>query len=103
MPFNPLEYNILHTVVILVFGLLALCLFLQMIVSWLTLMFLPPNHPIVRFFDRLTAPMLTPLRRRIPSMTLGMMDLSYTIAFIFALWIVGTLGYLISGLLPHGW
>jgi len=103
MPINLLEFNILHTLVQLVFFGLVACLFLQMILSWLTMLFVPPNHPIVRFFDRVTSPMLGPLRRRIPSMSIGMMDVSYTIAFIFAFWVTVTLWYLISDLLPRGW
>jgi uncharacterized protein YggT (Ycf19 family) len=98
-----LTHDILHTLVQLVFFAMIAALFLQMILSWLTLMFLPPDHPILRFFTRLTAPVLEPLRKRIPSMSLGMMDLSYTIAFIFAWWAISVVGLLVLSAMPQGW
>ena len=103
MPIDLLQLNILHTLVQLVFFAMVAALFLQMILSWLTLMFLPPDHPILRFFTRLTAPILEPLRKRIPSMSLGMLDLSYTIAFIFAWWAISIVGVLILYTLPARW
>jgi uncharacterized protein YggT (Ycf19 family) len=103
MPFNPLRLNLLHTLVNLVLLSMIVCLLIQVVLSWLTLMFVPPNHPIVRFFTRATAPVLDPLRRRIPTMSLGMLDLSTTIAFIFAWWALVALDALLQYALPAGW
>ena len=90
----------LHTLVFLFFNGLILCLFVRMILSWLPL---PPGNPFTRFFVRLTAPVLDPVARRIPSMAVGMFDLGMTIAFIFTWWMLGLLSALILSALPPTW
>ncbi len=93
----------LHLLVQIFFGALIVCLFLQVILSWLTLVFIPPGHPIVLFFNRLTSPMIDPLRKRIPTMSLGMLDLGGTIAFLFAWWAIAMVGALVDGAIPAAW
>ena len=90
----------LRNLISVFFIALILLLWARAIVSWLTPALLRPDHPIVRFLDRATAPMLEPLRKRIPSMSVGMFDLSFTIAFIFAIWVLGTLEFVIPAALP---
>ncbi len=98
-----LRLNLLHIVISVIFLGLIVCMFVQMILSWLTLAFLSPDAPILRFFNRITSPIIDPIRRRIPSMSLGMMDLSWSVAFIFVFWGLLLLRALISGALPAGW
>src|SRR4051812_12953456 len=93
--------NILHLIVNLAFGLLVLLLFARMILSWLP--FLGPGNPIVRFVNNATDPLLNPVRKRISSMSAGVLDISVTIAFIFAIWALFTLSFLIQFALPAGW
>ena len=95
-----LVFFVLRRLITLVFIALIVLLWARAIVSWLTPALLRPEHPIVRFLDRATAPMLEPLRKRLPSMALGMFDLSFTVGFIFALWVLGTLEFVISAALP---
>lgn len=49
-----LKLNILHTLVYLTCGALAILLFVRVILSWLP--FLGPGNPVVRFVNDLTDP-----------------------------------------------
>ncbi len=98
-----LQLGILHMLVQVIFLGLIACMFVQMILSWLTMAFLSPDAPIIRFFNRITAPLIEPIRRRLPSMSFGMMDLSWTVAFIFVFWGLLVLSALISAALPMDW
>jgi uncharacterized protein YggT (Ycf19 family) len=98
-----LQLGILHMLVQVIFLGLIACMFIQMILSWLTMAFLPPDAPIIRFFNRITSPMIDPIRRRLPSMSVGMMDLSWSVAFIFVFWGLLILNALISATLPANW
>ena len=51
--------------------LYSLVVFAAVIVSWFKL---PPNHPIVNVLERLTEPLLDPIRRILPDM--GGLDFS---------------------------
>ncbi len=57
-------------------NLLIILIFVWVIVSWI----LAPYHPIREALDRIVEPMLTPIRRVIPS--IGMLDLSPMILMI---------------------
>ncbi len=98
-----LNLGILHLLVQVVFLGLIACMFVQVILSWLTMAFLSPDAPIIRFFNRITSPIVDPIRRRIPAMALGMLDLSWTVAFIFAFWGLLILQRLIYSALPSNW
>ncbi len=98
-----LELGILHILVQVIFLGLIACMFVQMILSWLTMAFLSPDAPIIRFFNRITTPKIDPIRRRLPSMSIGMMDLSWSVAFIFVFWGLLVLNRLISATLPATW
>ncbi|WIG58470.1 MAG: hypothetical protein OJF49_001216 [Ktedonobacterales bacterium] len=90
----------LHVIVFLFFGALVLALIVRMILGWLPL---PQGNAVTRFFTNLTDPVLMPVARRIPRGSVGFLDLSYTIAFIFTWWVIVTLQFLTLSALPPGW
>jgi uncharacterized protein YggT (Ycf19 family) len=96
-----LESYILHTIVYLTFGGLAILLFVRVILSWLP--FLGPGNPVVRFINDLTDPLLNPVRKRISSMSAGAFDISLTIAFIFVFWALFMVSAFIQIALPTKW
>ena len=55
----------------------AFIIFLRAILSWFAI---PPNNPIVIFLDRVTEPILAPLRRVIPRV--GMVDITPMVAIV---------------------
>jgi YggT family protein len=55
----------------LAFDAYTLIVLVAVICSWLRL---PEDHPVIRFTSRLTEPVLTPIRRVLPSM--GGIDIS---------------------------
>jgi uncharacterized protein YggT (Ycf19 family) len=98
-----LTFDILHQVIGILFLGLIICLWVRIILSWLTMVFLRPDAPIIRFFDRIVAPMLEPVRRRIPTMSLGMFDMSYIIAYLVIFWALLLLRGIVLQVLPPGW
>ncbi len=103
MPGILLQFDILHWLIQILFLGLIICLWVRIILSWLTMVFLRPDAPIIRFFDRIVAPMLEPVRRRIPTMSLGMFDMSYIIAYLVIFWVLTLLSGIILKVLPPGW
>jgi uncharacterized protein YggT (Ycf19 family) len=100
----PILTGPLHLVVAVVFDILILGMFIWMLLSWLQMMMpVSPGNPFVRFVDSLVAPLVDPIRKRIPSTSMGMLNIGYTVAFIFAWWSLGILAALILQGLPHGW
>jgi uncharacterized protein YggT (Ycf19 family) len=93
--------NLLHNLVYFSFGALVILLFARMILSWLP--FLGPGNGIVRVVNGLTDPLLNPIRKRLPSMSAGMLDIGFTVAFIFVFWALFTLAAFISAALPDHW
>ncbi len=57
--------------------LYSLVIIATVVLSWTQL---PPSHPVVQFVDMLTAPVLAPIRRVIP--TVGGLDLSPMVLLI---------------------
>jgi uncharacterized protein YggT (Ycf19 family) len=94
------SYYILHVAIDIAFKLMIIALLVRVILSWLPF---PPGNPIVLFFTRLTDPIIQPIARRIPSGSFGPLNLSFTIAIIFAWWILSTLDALLMYALPPGW
>ncbi|MBF6589798.1 MAG: YggT family protein [Ktedonobacterales bacterium] len=90
----------LHFIIQVFFGFLILSLFVRAILSWFPL---TPSNPLVRFFDTVTTPVLMPVRKRLPAMSIGMFDIGWTVAFLFAWWALTLLAGLLSGALPSGW
>jgi len=68
---------------------LAIIIFVRAILSWFAI---SPYSPIVVFLDRITEPILAPLRRIIPR--LGMVDITPMVAIIILL-LIARLIYLI--------
>lgn len=87
--------------------------YLSMVVllwSRFILSFLAPSLSNIPFLMRLyvwvsklTDPLIEPLQRRLPRMSVGMFDIGATVAFIFSWWALGILtGFMLSSL-PRDW
>jgi uncharacterized protein YggT (Ycf19 family) len=93
-----------HLVVAIVFDVLILGMFVWMILSWFMMMMpVSSGSRFVRFMDALVSPLTDPIRKRIPSASMGALNLSYTIAFIFAWWALRVLAFVIIQGIPGGW
>ncbi len=90
----------LHVIISIFFDLLIVCLIVRFIISWLPI---GTENPIVRFFVNLTDPFIQPIQKRLPRMSVGMFDLSMTVAYVFAWWAVGIVSALIQTGLPAAW
>lgn len=62
----------------LVFQAFYILLLIRVILSWVP--GIDPRHPAVQFVDRMTSPILTPIRRAMPP--LGGLDLSPLVAIL---------------------
>lgn len=65
------------TFVVYLCRVLIFIIFIRAILSWFAI---SPYHPIVVFLDRITEPILAPLRRIVPR--LGMVDITPMVAII---------------------
>ena len=72
-----LDASITFTFISVLFELLSLLIILRAFLSFVRL---DPYHPIIRFINQMTDPILEPLRRVIPP--LGMIDITPVIALI---------------------
>lgn len=89
-----IEFLVLHAVVVLVNGALylgQLVVLLVMALSWLN-----PFSPVLPILDALTAPLLRPIRRVLP--TFGRLDLSPLVLFVLL-----QIGQIIVGHLTSTW
>lgn len=94
----------LHLLVAIVFDVLILAMFIWMLLSWFTMMVpISPGNRFVRFIDAIITPVIEPVRKRIPSSSMGMLNIGYTVAFIFVWWSLQVLAFLILQGLPRGW
>ncbi len=73
---------------------LAIIIFVRAILSWFAT---SPNSQVVLFLDRITEPILAPLRRIVPR--LGMVDITPMIAIIILILIASLLSRLTEGAL----
>ncbi|HUU63243.1 MAG TPA: YggT family protein [Dehalococcoidia bacterium] len=73
-------------IVIILCQVLAIIIFVRAILSWFAT---SPNSQVVLFLDRITEPILAPLRRIVPR--LGMADITPMIAIIILLLIASLL------------
>lgn len=93
-----------HLLIAVVFDLLILGMFVWMLLSWFIMMMPQASGSrFVRFMEAMISPLTDPIRKRIPSASMGMLNLSYTIAFIFAWWSLQILASIILQALPFGW
>lgn len=82
----------LYNLIDVLFNLLSLAIVVRAIISWFNI---NPYHPLVVFLDRVTEPILAPIRRIIPP--IGMMDISPLVALILLQVIRQVLLALIAG------
>lgn len=82
----------LYNLIDVLFNLLSLAIVVRAIISWFNV---NPYHPLVVFLDRVTEPILAPIRRIIPP--IGMMDISPLVALILLQVIRQVLLALIAG------
>ena len=90
--------HLAHTFITLLEWGLIICLLAQMILSWVLR---GDENKFSRFFTNVTAPMLRPLERVIPSIYLG--GISLSIAFLVLWWAILVAAALLSQALPAGW
>jgi YggT family protein len=81
-------------IIIILCQVLAIIIFVRAILSWFAT---SPNSQVVLFLDRITEPILAPLRRIVPR--LGMVDITPMIAIIILLLIASLLSQLTEGAL----
>lgn len=93
--------NLLHYFVTIIFGFLIICMFIRFILSWLPM--LPPGNPFVRFFTLITGPFYDPIYRVLPRMSVSVLDLRASIAFLFSWWALTALSALLVTAIPYGW
>ncbi len=90
----------IHTSIDLFFHLLIIVMFVRIILSWLQL---APANPIVRFFGNIVDPVINPIARRLPRVSVGMFDIGFTVAFIFMFWALLQIDGYILYALPPSW
>jgi uncharacterized protein YggT (Ycf19 family) len=93
-----LRLNLMHVIITVLVDLLILCLIVQMILSWVMQ---GRENRFTRILANVTGPVLAPLERIIPRITIG--GLQFSIAFLFAWWAVAIVGALLNQALPVGW
>lgn len=77
--------------------LLSLAIIGRALISWFNI---SPYHPLVRFLDQVTEPILAPLRRYVP--LVGMMDVTPMVALVL-IWVVQrVLAMLLFSLVSRG-
>lgn len=93
-----LSLNILHTLVSIVSVALIVILFAYMIVSWIPQW---RDGKIGRFVADLASPIIAPLDKMIPPISLG--GLRFSIGFFVGWWAIGVVAALVLQALPTGW
>jgi len=68
----------------IVFIGLWLCLIARMIFSWIGTQ--TGGNAVTRFLDVIVGPMYDPIRKRLPTLSLGMLDVSGTLVFFLLTW-----------------
>ncbi len=90
--------NIAHLLItILAYGLI-LCLLIQFIMS---MILQGRDNRFTSFLAKITGPILDPLNRVIPSVTIG--GLSFRISWLFGWWAIQIVAALLIQALPSGW
>lgn len=79
--------DIFLNLIIYLCQVLAFIIFLRAILSWFAI---SPYNPIVVFLDRITEPILSPLRRVVPR--IGMIDITPMVAIVLLLIIASLIG-----------
>jgi uncharacterized protein YggT (Ycf19 family) len=92
------QLSLAHLVITLVGGALILCLIVRMVMS---LVLQGRENQFSLFFARVTGPILDPLDRLIPAISLG--GISFRISWLFAWWAITIVSALLYQALPAGW
>ncbi|HEU5349859.1 MAG TPA: YggT family protein [Ktedonobacterales bacterium] len=96
--------GLLHLLIGLFFNFLILVMIVWMLATWLIpLMPQAGGGRFMHFLETIMAPIMDPVRKRMPQVSLGMINVGYTIVFIFVWWALGVLAFLILDALPNGW
>jgi YggT family protein len=69
--------------IILVCYLLSFAIFIRAILSWFSIR---PDHPVLRFLDEITDPILAPLRRIVPQT--GGIDFTPMVAILILFYVI---------------
>jgi uncharacterized protein YggT (Ycf19 family) len=88
----------------LFFRVLILCLLVRVILSWIvSFSLMSPGNPFVRFFNRVTDPIIGPIAKRIPRASVMVIDLSLIVSLLFCWWALSILDGLVLVSLPGNW
>jgi len=79
--------DVFLTLIVYLCQVYAFIIFLRAILSWFAI---SPYNPIVVFLDRITEPILAPLRRVIPR--IGMIDITPMVAILLLIIIASLVG-----------
>lgn len=90
--------NLMHVVITVLVDLLILCFILRFILS---MVLQGRENRFTRFFANVTGPVVDPLDRVIPAITIG--GLSIRISWLFGWWAVWIAGVLLNQALPLNW
>ncbi len=93
-----LHLNLMHVVITVLVDLLILCFIVRFILS---LVLQGRENRFTRFFANVTGPVVDPLDRVIPAITIG--GLSIRISWLFGWWAVAIAGALLNQALPLNW
>lgn len=83
----------------IVFIALWLCLIARMIFSWIGMQ--SGGNAFTRILDMIIGPMYDPLRKRLPTLSLGVMDVSGTLVFFLLTWAFFFMVFLLQSAIPH--
>ena len=100
-----IHFSFWRPLIILFFGALQLALIVRVVTSWLVNML--PGVSVILWLRRvttnLTDPFLDPIQKRLPPMSLGILNMNATIAIIFTWWFMGFVSSWLQSALPSGW
>jgi uncharacterized protein YggT (Ycf19 family) len=93
-----LSLNIAHLLITVLVDVLILCFIVRFILS---MILQGRENRFTRFFANVTGPVVDPLDRVIPAITVG--GLSFRISWLFGWWATALAGALLNQALPPGW
>ncbi len=99
------EFAPIHFIINGFYFVMVLLLWCRVILSFIapSLSNIPTLMRIYAWVSNATDPLIEPIRRRMPRMSLGMFDVGGTVAFIFSWWALGMLTKYMLLSMPSGW
>ncbi len=99
------QFTPIHDIINIFYFVMVLLLWCRVILSFIapSLSNVPTLMRIYATVSNLTDPLIEPVRRRLPRISLGMFDVGGTVAFIFSWWALGMLTKFMLLSLPSGW